>query len=118
MVKSSDKFYILKKAMAEKNKKLVPIEDHIIVKPLEAEESKAGILIAWDKEKPTKWEVVAVGKGKILDNGQRAPMDVKVGDIVYFTKYSPDELEVWENWEKVKYLVIRHSSILAVETDA
>jgi chaperonin GroES len=55
--------------------------------------------------------VVAVGKGKILDNWQRSPIDVTEGDIVYFTKYSPDELEV----DKVKYLVVRHSSILAVE---
>jgi len=52
-----------------------------------------------------------VGNGKILENGQRAPMDVKVGDVVYFTKYSPDELEI----DSKTYLVVRHSSLLAVE---
>lgn len=92
--------------------KLVPLEDHVLVKPLEEEKTSAsGLILPDSKEKPSKGEVIAVGKGKILDNGQRAPMDVKVGDIVHFTKYSPDELEVGDE----KYLVIKQSSILAVE---
>jgi len=92
--------------------KLVPIEDHVLVKPLEEENKTAsGLILPDSKEKPSKGEVIAVGEGKILDNGQRAPMEVKVGDVVHFTKYSPDELEVGNE----KYLVIKHSSILAIE---
>ena len=92
--------------------KLIPIEDHVLVKPLEEENKTAsGLLLPDSKEKPSKGEVIAVGEGKILDNGQRAPMEVQVGDVVHFTKYSPDELEVGNE----KYLVIKHSSILAIE---
>ena len=91
---------------------LIPIEDHVLVKPLEEENVSASGLILPDKnEKPSKWKVIAVGKWKILDNGQRAPMEVEKGDIVHFTKYSPDEIEVGDE----TYLVIKHSSILAVE---
>ena len=93
---------------------LTPLEDHILVKPIEEEnKTKSGILLPDSKEKPSKGTVIAVGAGKIVDNGQRAPMDVKVGDIVYFTKYSPDELEIEENGEKVNYLIIKQSSLLA-----
>lgn len=92
--------------------KLVPLEDHILVEAFEEETTtKSGIILPDSKEKPSKWKVVAVGNGKILENGQRAPMDVKVGDVVYFTKYSPDELEI----DSKTYLVVRHSSLLAVE---
>jgi chaperonin GroES len=59
--------------------------------------------------------VIAIGEGRILDNGNRSPIDVKVGDVVYFTQYAPDEIEVDESGEKVKYLVIKHSSLLAKE---
>lgn len=96
---------------------LIPLEDHVLVQTVEAEnKTKSGIILPDStKEKPSKWKVVAVGKGKILDSGERAPMDVNVWDIVYFTKYSPDELEVGEGDDKQAYLVVRHSSILAVE---
>ncbi len=93
--------------------KLIPIEDHVIVKPIEETTTESGIVLPETaKDKPQKGEVIAVWPGKILDNGQRAPMDVQEWDIVYFTKYSPDELEVGGE----KYLVIRHSSILAKES--
>jgi chaperonin GroES len=97
---------------------LQPLEDHILVLPIVEETlSSAGIILPQsEKEKPSKGEVIAVWQGKILDNGSRGPMDVKVGDIVYFTKYSPDELEIGSGVEKTKYLVIRHSSILAIES--
>lgn len=96
---------------------LIPIEDHIIIEPIEVEETtKSGIVLAQTtKEKPSKGTVIAVWSGKILDNGQRAPMDIQVGDTVHFTKYSPDELEVWTMGDKKKYLVVKHSAILAVE---
>jgi len=94
--------------------KLIPLEDHIIVEAVEEEQKTASWIVLPDtsKEKPSKGKVIAVGNGKILENGQRAPIDVKEWDTVYFTKYSPDEIE--KEWKK--YLVIRHSSILAKET--
>ena len=93
--------------------KLIPLEDHVLVEPLEQETTTPSWIVIPDssKEKPNKGKVIAVGKWKILDDGSRWPMDVKVWDIVYFTKYSPDELEV----DGKTYLVIRQSSILAVE---
>ena len=98
-------------------KKLIPLEDHIVVKPINQESTtKSGIILPESKEKPSKWEVVAVGNGKILENGTRAPIDVKVGDIVYFAKYSIDELEVEEDdWKKETYLVMKQSYIMAKE---
>ena len=91
--------------------KLIPLEDHIIVEAVEQETTtKSGIILPSDnKEKPYMGKVIAVGPGKILDNGNRAPVDVAVGDTVYFTKYAPDELEVDGN----TYLVIKQSSLLA-----
>lgn len=96
---------------------LVPIEDHILVEAVEEDlTTKSGIILPdSNKEKPSKWKVIAVGDGKLLDNGQRGKMDVKIWEIVYFTKYSPDELEIQDGDKKKNYLVIRHSSILAVE---
>ena len=95
---------------------LQPLEDHVLIKPLiEETVTKGGIILPDSKEKPKKGEVVAVGNGKMLDNGQRSPIDVKAGDIVYFTQYAPDEIEVDEGGESVKYLVIKHSSLLAKE---
>ncbi len=88
---------------------LQPLEDYILIKAIEEENtSKSGIILPDSKEKPNKWEVVAVWEWKILDDGSRAPMDVKKWDIVYFTKYSPDELEIHGE----KYLIVRHSSLL------
>lgn len=96
--------------------KLIPLEDHVIVKPLSEETTtKSGIILPKSKEKPSKGQVVAVGNGKILENGSRAPVDVKVGDVVYFAKYSIDELEIDEEGQKVKYLVMKQSYIMAKE---
>ncbi|MCX6739701.1 MAG: co-chaperone GroES [Candidatus Parcubacteria bacterium] len=89
-----------------------PLNDHILIKPSNGQEvSKAGIILpdTVDKEKPEKGEVVAMGPGKLLENGQRAPMSVKVGDKVIFKKYSPDELP----GEK-ELLMIREEDVLAV----
>ncbi|MFA5359546.1 MAG: co-chaperone GroES [Patescibacteria group bacterium] len=93
--------------------KLKPIHDHIVVKPITEDEiTKSGIVLpdTIDKEKPEKGEVVAVGSGKLLDNGQRAAMSVKVGDKVMFKKYSPDEIKV----DGVEYLIISESDILGI----
>ena len=97
--------------------KLQPIEDHVLIKPINEESTtKSGIILPDSKEKPRKWEVIAVGDGRILDDGSRSTMDVKEGDIVYFTQYAPDEIEYEENGEKTKYLVIKQNSLLAKES--
>ena len=93
--------------------KIKPLGDHVIVKPItEDEVTKAGIVLpdTVDKDRPEKGEVVAVGEGKLLNNGERAPMSVKVGDKVVFKKYSPDEIKV----DDEEYLVISESDILAI----
>ena len=93
--------------------KLKPLGDHVVVKALDEKEiSKFGIILpeTVDKEKPEKGEVVAAGPGKLLENGSRAAMSVKVGDKVVFKKYSPDEIKI----DKVDYLVISESDILAI----
>ncbi|MEK7557766.1 MAG: co-chaperone GroES [Patescibacteria group bacterium] len=93
--------------------KFKPLNDHVIVKATnESEITKFGIVLpdTIDKEKPEKGEVVAIGSGKLLDNGQRALMSVKVGDKVMFKKYSPDEIKI----DGEEYLIISESDILAV----
>lgn len=90
-----------------------PLSDRVLVRPLGAEETtKAGIIIpdTVEKEKPEKGEVVAVGQGKLLENGTRAAMTVKVGDKVMFKKYSPDEIKV----DGKELLVLEESDILAI----
>ena len=90
-----------------------PLSDRVLVKPLtESETTKAGILIpdTVEKEKPEKGEVIAVGPGKLLDNGQRAPFTVKVGDKVVFKKYSPDEIKA----DGKTLLILEESDILAI----
>ncbi|MCU0678967.1 MAG: co-chaperone GroES [Planctomycetes bacterium] len=92
---------------------LKPLSDHVIVKPMaENEVTKSGIVLpdTVDKERPEKGEVVAVGPGKLLDNGQRVAISVKVGDKVMFKKYSPDEIKV----DDKEYLVISEGDILAI----
>ncbi len=96
---------------------LIPLEDRVLVKPAAEEKTtKSGFILPDNKkEQPSKGEIMAVGPGTLLDSGDRAPMDVKVGDTVYFTKYAPDEIEIEEKGEKVTYLVIASGSILAKE---
>lgn len=93
--------------------KIKPLNDKIIIKPItEDEVTKSGIVLpdTVDKEKPEKGEVVAAGPGKLLDNGQRAPMSVKVGDKVMFKKYGPDEIKVGEE----ELLVISEEDIIGI----
>ena len=92
---------------------LKPLHAHVVVKALADETvTKSGIVIpdTVSKEKPEKGEVVAVGTGRILDNGQSAPMSVKVGDKVMFRKYSPDEIKV----DGETYLVIKEQDIMLI----
>ncbi len=93
--------------------KLRPLGDRLIVKAAAKEEvTKLGIILpdTADKERPEQGEVIAVGPGRLLDNGSRAPMSVAVGNKVVFKKYSPDEVKI----EGVEHLVISESDVLAV----
>ncbi len=93
--------------------KLKPLYDKIVVKRFEEQEQKtpSGIIIPDSaKEKPQMGEVVAVGEGKLLNNGQTVPPKVKEGDVVIFGKYAGTEVEL----EGEKYLVMSEDEILAV----
>jgi len=99
-------------ATAKKLKvELQPLDDRIVVRRLEAEEKTAGGIVLPDsaKEKPQKGEVIAAGPGKLLDNGKRAGLEVKVGDTVLFGKYSGSEVKV--AGEEV--IIMREADVLA-----
>ncbi len=93
--------------------KLVPLEDRVVLKALEAETTTAsGIVIPGaEKEKPQQAEVVAVGPGKTADDGHVIPMQVKAGDKVVYSKYSGTEVKLSED---EVYTIVRQSDILAV----
>lgn len=91
---------------------LTPLGDRILIKRLEDdEETTSGGIIIPDtaKEKPQEGEVMAVGKGRLLDNGSRQPIDVEVGNKILFGKYSGTEVK----YEGVEYLILREDDILA-----
>ncbi len=96
--------------------KLHPLGDRVVVEPISENErgskTKAGIFIpeTVSKERPEQGTVVAVGPGKMGDDGKRAPLSVKVGDVVLFTKYGPDEVKI----EEKEYFILSESNILAV----
>ncbi|MBI2645250.1 co-chaperone GroES [Candidatus Uhrbacteria bacterium] len=93
--------------------KLTPLADKLIVEPIsENEVTKAGIILpdTVDKEKPEKGRIIAVGSGKLADNGTRIAPQVKVGDMVLFRKYSPDDVKV----DGKEYLILSESDILAI----
>ena len=89
-----------------------PLEDRVLVKPIEPETRTAsGIYLPeTSKEKPVRGEVVSIGPGKRLDNGKRAEMSVKVGDTVVYGKYAGTEVEL----KKDKHLILRESELLGV----
>ena len=89
-----------------------PLGDRVVIKVSEGDMKTACGIVLPDtaKEKPQEGEVVAVGTGKMLDNGTRAQMEVKTGDKVIFSKYSGSEVKVDEQ----NYLIVRESDILAV----
>jgi len=91
---------------------LKPLADRVVVKVLEAEEKTSSGIVLPDKakEKPQEGEVKATGPGKVLDNGTRLDMDVKVGDKVLFSRYAGTDVKV----EGEDYLVLRQDDILAV----
>jgi chaperonin GroES len=92
--------------------KLRPMQDRIIVKRVEEETKTAGGILIPDtaKEKPQQGEVVAVGKGKVLEDGKVLPLDVKVGDKVLFGKYAGTDIKL----DGKDYLIMREDDILGV----
>jgi len=92
--------------------KVTPLADRVVVKPLEEAEQMRGGLYIPDtaKEKPSQGEVVAVGPGKLSDEGARLEMDVSVGDKVLYGKYSGTDVTL----EGDEYLILRESDILAI----
>ena len=93
--------------------KLQPLADRIIISPLSAEEVTKGGIVLPDtaKEKPQEGKVVAAGKGKVLDNGQVQALEVKVGDIVLYGKYSGTEIK---DKDGTALLIIREEEVLAI----
>ena len=91
--------------------KIEPLDDRIVVEPMEAESKTRGGIVLPDtaKEKPQKGKVIAAGPGRVLENGKRADMTVKKGDKVLYAKYGGTEVEV----DGVTYMILRESDILA-----
>ena len=91
--------------------KIQPLGDRVVVKPIEQESKTKGGIYLPDtaKEKPQEGKVVAVGPGKLNDDGKRLPMDVAVGDIVIYAKYCGSEIKE----DNVELIILRESDILA-----
>jgi len=96
-----------------KLKDIKPLGDRVLVQPTSKEEqTKSGIIIpdTATKEKPEEGEVLAVGPGRLDENGNRVPMEVSVGQKIMFTKYGPNEIKI----DDTEYLIVRESDILAI----
>ncbi len=91
---------------------LRPLGDRVVVKPVEKEEkTKSGILLPdTAKEKPQEGIVEAVGTGRILDNGTKVPMELRVGDKVLYAKYAGNEFKL----DEIEYLIVSEKDVLAV----
>lgn len=91
--------------------KLQPLADRLVVKPIEREEVTKGGIVLPDtaREKPQEGEVVAVGPGRLSEDGKRITMDVKVGDIVIYAKYGGTDIKI----EDEELIILRESDILA-----
>ncbi|RKY30991.1 MAG: co-chaperone GroES [Candidatus Omnitrophota bacterium] len=92
--------------------KLRPLGDRVVVEPLEAQEKTKGGIILPDtaKEKPQQGKIIAVGKGRIDENGKHVPMEVKVGDVILYGKYSGTEVTI----DDKEYVILREEDILAI----
>lgn len=95
--------------------KIRPLGDRVVVKPIQREEvTKSGIVLPdTAKEKPQRGQVIAIGPGRMTDEGKRLPMEVKVGDEVLFAKYAGTELKIDEE----DYLILSEKDILAILTE-
>ncbi|HEY7409807.1 MAG TPA: co-chaperone GroES [Vicinamibacteria bacterium] len=89
-----------------------PLNDRLLIRRIEEKETVKGGIIIPDtaKEKPQEGEVIAVGNGKILENGTKVPMDVKAGDKVLFGKYSGTDIKI----DGQEYLILREDEVLAI----
>jgi chaperonin GroES len=89
-----------------------PLGDRVLIEPLREEKKKGGIILpdTVEKERPQEGKVIAVGPGRVDDNGKKIPMNVKKGDRVLFTKYGPSEIKV----DDKEYLIAREDDILAI----
>jgi chaperonin GroES len=100
--------------MTKKNTKIKfrPMDDRVLLEPCEAEDKTSGGIILPDtaKEKPQRGTILAVGPGKLLDSGKRGEMSVRVGDEVFYGKYSGTEIEFGVD----SYVVLRETDILAI----
>ena len=94
--------------------KLAPIGDRVVVKPEpEEQKTKSGIVLPdTAKEKPQEGTVVSVGSGRILDNGQKVPLEVKVGDKIIYSKYGGTEVKIDEE----EYIILAERDILAIRS--
>ena len=92
--------------------KIRPLQDRVIVKRVQEEEKTKGGIIIPDtaKEKPIEGEILAVGNGKILEDGKVRPMDIKAGDTILFSKYSGTEIKI----EGDEHLIIREEDVLGI----
>ena len=91
--------------------KVRPLQDRILVDRIDEEVKKGGIIIPDSaKEKPQQGKVIAVGSGRVDDDGKRIPMDVKKGDIILFGKYSGNEIRIGDD----EHLIMREDDVLAV----
>jgi chaperonin GroES len=92
--------------------KLRPLHDRILVKRLEEQDEKHGSIIIPDtaKEKPQEGKVIAVGSGKVTDEGKKLPLDVKAGDRILFGKYSGSEVKI----DGQEYLILREEDVLGI----
>ncbi|GAA5334009.1 MULTISPECIES: co-chaperone GroES [Thermus] len=97
---------------AEVKTVIKPLGDRVVVKRIEEEPKTKGGIVLPDtaKEKPQKGKVIAVGSGRILDNGQKVPLEVKEGDIVVFAKYGGTEVEI----DGEEYVILSERDLLAV----
>ena len=92
--------------------KIRPLHDRVLVERLEEQEVKRGGIIIPDtaKEKPQEGKVIAVGNGKVTDEGKKIPLDVKAGDKILFGKYSGSEVKI----DDKEYLIMREDDVLAI----
>jgi chaperonin GroES len=98
--------------MAEVKTALKPLGDRVVVERIEEEAKTKGGIVLPDtaKEKPQKGKVIAVGSGRVLENGQKLPLEVKVGDTVVFAKYGGTEIEI----DGKEYIILSERDLLAV----
>jgi chaperonin GroES len=97
------------------NGTLTPLGDRVVVKPIQRDEVTASGIVLPDtaKEKPQRGEIVAIGKGRLDDDGERVPMEVSTGDTVLFAKYAGTEFKL----DEIEYLILSEKDILAIVSE-